>query len=172
MPRPETATTSAKRSGAKRTPTDCAAPSVTSHGPDPEHAPLQRTNRWPAPGSASSETLLPASHSVVHEAAWCPLGALDAVALPAFAEVAYKPGVTDNEAESVAIGAARLGIGGLRAVKTLRRYPLAPGAASDAAVAGLYNPLIQTVLVVPTPAAVTGSRSPATSAAGRRSMRR
>jgi phosphoribosylformylglycinamidine synthase len=89
--------------------------------------------------------------SMVHEAAWCPLGALDAVALPAFAEVAYKPGVTDNEAESVAIGAARLGIGGLRAVKTLRRYPLAPGAASDAAVAGLYNPLIQTVLVVPTP---------------------
>src|SRR5689334_16018679 len=62
--------------------------------------------------------------SVVQDAAWCLLDQLDSLDLAAFAEVAYKPGVTDNEAESVVIGAARLGVGGLRAVKTVRRYPL------------------------------------------------
>lgn len=57
-------------------------------------------------------------------------------------EIAYRPGVTDNEAESVRSGAARFGITGLRAVKTLRRYWVAhPGDEGD-----LYNDLIQTVL--------------------------
>ncbi len=57
-------------------------------------------------------------------------------------EIAYRPGVTDNEAESVRSGAARLGITGLRAVKTLRRYRVAhPSDEYD-----LYNDLIQTVL--------------------------
>ena len=37
-------------------------------------------------------------------------------------EVAYRPGVTDNEAESISIGATHLGIT-LAAVRTLRRYP-------------------------------------------------
>jgi phosphoribosylformylglycinamidine synthase subunit PurSL len=81
--------------------------------------------------------------SVVQTAAWSPLASLDApeaASAPAIVEVAYKPGVTDNEAESVRIGAARLGIAGLRAVKTLRRYAL--GHHEDAA--GLYNDLIQT----------------------------
>ena len=49
--------------------------------------------------------------SVVQVAAWQPLDQLKPVELPAFAEVAYKPGVTDNEAESILIGARRLGIG-------------------------------------------------------------
>jgi phosphoribosylformylglycinamidine synthase len=60
-------------------------------------------------------------------------------------EIAYRPGVTDNEAESVRSGAARLGIGGLCTVKTLRRYRVAqPGDERD-----LYNDLIQTVLRYP-----------------------
>jgi phosphoribosylformylglycinamidine synthase len=82
---------------------------------------------------------------VVQDATWHPLDQLEPVGMPAYAEVAYKPGVTDNEAESIVIGAGRMGIAGLRAVKTLRRYPLAVGA-GDAALSGLYNPLIQTVL--------------------------
>src|SRR5262249_18888902 len=51
------------------------------------------------------------------------------------------------EAESIKIGAARLGIGGLRAVKTLRRYMLKGAERLDAAIDGLYNPLIQTALL-------------------------
>jgi phosphoribosylformylglycinamidine synthase len=58
---------------------------------------------------------------VVQDVAWV---ALDALAEDQFApqagasviEVAYRPGVTDNEAESVRIGAARLGISGVHAV--------------------------------------------------------
>ena len=82
---------------------------------------------------------------VVQDVAWCGLddlaGDSAAPAGPAV-EVAYKPGVTDNEAESVRVGAEHLGIAGLRAVKTLRRYLLRP----DAGAQGLYNPLIQTAL--------------------------
>ncbi|HWQ14667.1 MAG TPA: phosphoribosylformylglycinamidine synthase subunit PurL [Roseiflexaceae bacterium] len=86
---------------------------------------------------------------VVQEASWCTLDALSdegaaagSLQPAAFVEVAYRPGVTDNEAESVRIGAARLGIGGLRTVKTLRRYALARP--EDAA--GLANDLIQATL--------------------------
>jgi len=85
--------------------------------------------------------------SVVQAATWQPLDQLSSVDLPAFAEVAYKPGVTDNEAESIAIGAKRLGIGGLRLVKTLRRYPLPTDTQAGETLASLYNPLIQTVLM-------------------------
>src|SRR5215211_6659700 len=84
--------------------------------------------------------------SVVQTAAWQPLDELNSVDLPAFAEVAYKPGVTDNESESIVMGARRLGIGGLRAVKTLRRYRLPANTPPSKAFASLYNPLIQTVL--------------------------
>ena len=80
---------------------------------------------------------------VVQQAEWHTLPQLDS-APGAAAEVAFKPGVTDNEAESILIGARRLGIGGLRSVKTLRRYPLGAG---EAAPAGLYNPLIETILL-------------------------
>ncbi len=62
-------------------------------------------------------------------------------------EVAFKPGVTDNEAESIKVGAARLGIGGLRTVKTLRRYLLGGADQIEPALAGLYNPLIQNMLL-------------------------
>ncbi|HEU4325083.1 MAG TPA: phosphoribosylformylglycinamidine synthase subunit PurL [Roseiflexaceae bacterium] len=82
---------------------------------------------------------------VVQQASWCALddlGSDTAASAAAVVEIAYKPGVTDNEAESVRVGAERLGIAGLRAVKTLRRYT---GAAAGLG-AGLYNPLIQTAL--------------------------
>ncbi|KPV47759.1 hypothetical protein SE17_41720, partial [Kouleothrix aurantiaca] len=72
--------------------------------------------------------------TVVQQAEWHTLPQLDS-APGAAAEVAFKPGVTDNEAESILIGARRLGIGGLRSVKTLRRYPLGAG---ETAPAGLY----------------------------------
>lgn len=39
-------------------------------------------------------------------------------------DVAYRPGVTDNEGESVRIGAERAGIAGVEAVRTLRRIYL------------------------------------------------
>ncbi|HEU5087059.1 MAG TPA: AIR synthase-related protein, partial [Roseiflexaceae bacterium] len=91
---------------------------------------------------------------VVQQAAWC---AIDDLAADAYApqagdgeivEVAYRPGVTDNEAESIRIGADRLGVQGLRAVKTLRRYRLAGGDERE-----LYNDLIQTTLRYRGPAA-------------------
>ncbi len=70
-------------------------------------------------------------------------------------EVAYRPGVTDNEAESVRAGAARLGITGLQTVKTLRRYRVAqPGDERD-----LYNDLIQTVLRYPAGAGAAERRA-------------
>lgn len=60
-------------------------------------------------------------------------------------EVAYKPGVTDNEAESVKIGAARLGINGLDIVKTLQQYLCDCTEETLAATrATFHNPLIQT----------------------------
>ena len=85
--------------------------------------------------------------SVVQEASWTllddlvdePVAGADGAFM---VEIAYRPGVTDNEAESVRSGAARLGIGGLRMVKTLRRYrAVHPGDERD-----LYNDLIQMAL--------------------------
>jgi phosphoribosylformylglycinamidine synthase II len=96
--------------------------------------------------------------SVVQTAAWQSLDQLNSIELPAFAEVAYKPGVTDNEAESIMIGAQRLGIGGLRVVKTLRRYVLPATTRPGETLASLYNPLIQTVLVASEGAATIEQR--------------
>lgn len=83
---------------------------------------------------------------VVQQAEWTTLDRLDDTPGSSHTvDVAYKPGVTDNEAESVRIGAERLGISGLTTVRTLRRYAVAD---ADAA-AGLYNPLIQMSLTDP-----------------------
>ncbi|GAB4198982.1 MAG: phosphoribosylformylglycinamidine synthase subunit PurL [Roseiflexaceae bacterium] len=82
---------------------------------------------------------------VVQQADWCALDDLGrdpATPAAAVVEIAYKPGVTDNEAESVRVGAERLGIAGLRTVKTLRRY----AGGTSGLGAGVYNPLIQTAL--------------------------
>ncbi|MEN9934858.1 MAG: hypothetical protein RLZZ387_1437 [Chloroflexota bacterium] len=83
---------------------------------------------------------------VVQTAAWSTIDTLPddhgAAGSPLVVEVAYKPGVTDNEAESVRVGAARLGITGLHVVKTLRRYSIQH---PDEAAA-LANDVIQTTL--------------------------
>jgi phosphoribosylformylglycinamidine synthase II len=97
---------------------------------------------------------------VVQQASWTPVD--DLVDEPSaratgmtLVEIAYRPGVTDNEAESVWSGAARLGIAGLRTVKTLRRYRVAhPGDEHD-----LYNDLIQTVLRYPEGAGASERRA-------------
>ncbi len=85
--------------------------------------------------------------AVTQQATWCRLEDLASTSAEddraARIEVAYKPGVTDNEAESVRIGAERLGMGGLRAVKTLRRYTLHAGDDPRR----YYNDLVQTALV-------------------------
>jgi len=89
---------------------------------------------------------------VVQEVDWCSLAELGEQASSVVGrrssviEVAFKPGVTDNEAESIKIGAGRLGINRLRTVKTLRRYLLDGLEQHDSTLAGLYNPLIQTML--------------------------
>ena len=73
---------------------------------------------------------------VIQQAAWYDLSAptLDPIARPGY-EVAFRPGVTDNEAESIAIGAQRLGITGITQIRTVRRTLGATPA---------YNELIQT----------------------------
>ncbi len=86
---------------------------------------------------------------VVQQAHWCLIGDLaqeeiapTASGATTVVEIAYKPGVTDNEAESVLEGARRLGITTLQVVRTLRRHFVAePGAEAE-----LYNDLIQTTL--------------------------
>jgi phosphoribosylformylglycinamidine synthase len=74
---------------------------------------------------------------VVQQARWTRLEDYnDATDAP---DIAFRPGVTDNEAESVRIGAERLGIAGLHVVRTLRREPRA----TPATLAAYYNPLIE-----------------------------
>jgi phosphoribosylformylglycinamidine synthase len=99
--------------------------------------PLVQTADWRALGDLAEDRAMPAGHQA-----------------SSVVEVAFKPGVTDNEAESIKIGAARLGIGGLRAVKTLRRHVLDGTDQSTQALAGLYNPLIQTRLRTRSDAAI------------------
>lgn len=63
---------------------------------------------------------------VVHSVNWQDLATLartPARHAPATLEVAFRPGVTDNEAESVRLGIQGLGLSNVRMVKTLRRYP-------------------------------------------------
>ena len=66
-------------------------------------------------------------------------------------DVAYRPGVTDNEGESVRIGAQRAGIMGLASVRTLRRVylrgVLAYDAVEDLAYELLANDLVEAALI-------------------------
>ncbi|HEX6292879.1 MAG TPA: phosphoribosylformylglycinamidine synthase subunit PurL [Herpetosiphonaceae bacterium] len=66
-------------------------------------------------------------------------------------DVAYRPGVTDNEGESVRIGAQRAGLSGLTAVRTLRRVYLRGELAYDAieelAYELLANDLVEAALI-------------------------
>ncbi len=82
---------------------------------------------------------------VVQQVDWHALEALPDLGVDdgLWVEIAYRPGVTDNEAESVRVGAERLSLNGLRVVRTLQRYQIAePGAEQ-----GLFNPLIQMALL-------------------------
>jgi phosphoribosylformylglycinamidine synthase len=89
---------------------------------------------------------------VVQRAAWHSLDDLagDAPAASGSTlEVGYRPGVTDNEAESLLAAARRAGVAELTGVRTLRRrlLPDASGTpAAEAAVAALANDLIETTL--------------------------
>jgi phosphoribosylformylglycinamidine synthase len=66
-------------------------------------------------------------------------------------DVAYRAGVTDNEGESVRIGALRAGIGGLTTVRTLRRVYLRGDVAyepiEDLAYELLANDLVEAALI-------------------------
>ena len=77
--------------------------------------------------------------SVIQHATWHDLAhtTLDIVVKPSF-EIAFRAGVTDNEAESILVGAQRLGITGITQVRTLRRYTTHDGQRPA------YNDLIQT----------------------------
>ena len=68
-PRPETESTTPNRAGAKSAPTEAAARRLTAQRTEPVQDPDQCTNRCPSSGRASRETVLPASHSVTHDAA-------------------------------------------------------------------------------------------------------
>ncbi|WP_029214419.1 phosphoribosylformylglycinamidine synthase subunit PurL [Kallotenue papyrolyticum] len=66
-------------------------------------------------------------------------------------DIAYRPGVTDNEGESLRLGAARAGIAGLENVRTLRRVYLRGELSADAveqlATTLLANDLVEAVLI-------------------------
>jgi phosphoribosylformylglycinamidine synthase subunit PurSL len=82
---------------------------------------------------------------VVEQVAWQTLEQLTPLTTSAaqVLEVAYRPGVTDSEADSVLLGAARTGVAGLQRVRILRRWYLAH---DDASGDERYNPLIQLAL--------------------------
>jgi phosphoribosylformylglycinamidine synthase len=85
---------------------------------------------------------------VVQEASWGDLAQLAQLPGDGAVEIAYRPGVTDNEAESIRVGIARLGIAGLRVVRTLRRYRVDPtGIAREQQIRALHNPLIETAFI-------------------------
>ena len=99
---------------------------------------------------------------VVQAATWCPLtlAALAAEPVPAAAsvvEVAYRPGVTDNEGESALEGARRLGLSGLTQAHALRRHLLPPEVDPATRRVELAIELVQTTLTY-TPATAHAER--------------
>lgn len=91
--------------------------------------------------------------SVVQQLVWTPLTsaqlALESVPTncASLIEIAYRPGVTDNEAESILVGARHLGITQLQQARALRRYLLTAETDAQAAVATLANDLVQAHIV-------------------------
>jgi phosphoribosylformylglycinamidine synthase len=86
---------------------------------------------------------------VVQIVRWRAIDAIYDEALPAGVqalEIAYLPGVTDNEGESVLEGARRLGVSELEHARALRRHLLAADADSTGAAGELANDLVQTTL--------------------------
>jgi len=75
---------------------------------------------------------------VTQQAHWYDLASgIDTLTHPVH-EIAFRPGVTDNEAESILTGAHHLGMHGMTQVRTLRR-----STAHHADTPGQHNPLIQ-----------------------------
>ncbi|MFQ3663778.1 MAG: phosphoribosylformylglycinamidine synthase subunit PurL [Chloroflexaceae bacterium] len=89
------------------------------------HDPVVQTARWTRLDRASLAAEAPP------EAAWV-------------LEIAYRPGVTDNEGEMVLEGARRLEIPGLTLARALRRYLLPPRSDPAARAADLAIDLVQT----------------------------
>ncbi len=90
---------------------------------------------------------------VVQQAHWQPVAddqTLTDPFLPASAllalEVAYRPGVTDSEGETVVEGARRLGVRGVEHARSLRRYLLPPETDPAQAAAELAIEVVQTTL--------------------------
>jgi len=67
-------------------------------------------------------------------------------------EVAYRPGVTDNEGESILEGARRIGVASLEQARALRRHLLPPGADPAGRAAELAIDLVQLALTYAPPA--------------------
>ncbi|MFD3166581.1 phosphoribosylformylglycinamidine synthase subunit PurL [Herpetosiphon sp. NSE202] len=89
---------------------------------------------------------------VAHTATWQALDAeLAAPKAGALVEIAFRPGVTDNEAETILVGARHIGINGLKQAKTLRRVYVSD--VQDEAVLRQYagehllNDLIETAYI-------------------------
>jgi phosphoribosylformylglycinamidine synthase len=94
---------------------------------------------------------------VVQQVAWRPLTPENLIPEPfgneesaaRCLEIAYRPGVTDNEGESVLEGARRLEITGLEQARALRRHLLSPDIDPQSATRDLANDLVQTALAYP-----------------------
>ncbi|WP_298814394.1 phosphoribosylformylglycinamidine synthase subunit PurL [Chloroflexus sp.] len=93
------------------------------------HDPVVQQAHWQlvTTGQPLSDPLLPAT---------------DVLAL----EVAYRPGVTDSEGESVVEGARRLGVRGIEHARALRRYLLPPATDPAQAVADRSIDVVHTTL--------------------------
>ncbi|HYF65144.1 MAG TPA: AIR synthase related protein, partial [Herpetosiphonaceae bacterium] len=92
---------------------------------------------------------------VAQTATWEPLDGPLADPAGPLVEVAFRPGVTDNEAETILVGARHIGIAGLAQAKTLRRVRVEGFDTADAlrahAADGLLNDLIETAYVSTAP---------------------
>ncbi|MCG8350087.1 MAG: phosphoribosylformylglycinamidine synthase subunit PurL, partial [Chloroflexales bacterium] len=97
------------------------------------HDPVVQQVAW---RPLTQETLIPEPFSPEESEACC-------------LEIAYRPGVTDNEGESVLEGARRLEITGLEQARALRRYLLSPDIDPRIAARDLANDLVQTTLPYP-----------------------
>ncbi|MFV9506488.1 MAG: phosphoribosylformylglycinamidine synthase subunit PurL [Oscillochloridaceae bacterium umkhey_bin13] len=99
---------------------------------------------------------------VVQTVRWHALTSADLAAEPALdcgvVEVAYRPGVTDNEGESVLEGARRLGLTGLIQARALRRFRLAATTDPATRAAELAIDLVQITLAAAAPGPTAEAR--------------
>ena len=107
-------------------------------------------------GDLTSDELHALTTALLHDPVaetmrWEPLETLKDIDEQPVVEIAFRPGVTDNEAETILTGAQHLGIQRLYGAKTLRRYTLPaysdPAALTAYAEEHLLNPLIETAYI-------------------------